>query len=186
MFVTTLTRAGSAMRLASRRVWRRQLRRDLIQHLEPVAKFVRVLMIIVAITLLAMTPDGLKPRQTTQPCRIPDPPLQVGATKPHPEADCFCAAMMTIAAQRPRIEPPDEDDDLAGPMLPLARRIAALERMLANPWPAIGRLARRTASIPRGHFSAPGPAASAPRAEPKIADPCPGPSPLPVQTESAS
>ena len=240
MFATTLSKAGSAMRLAFRRVWTPQQRRNLILHLEPVEKLVRVLMIIEAITLLVMTPQGLKLRQTTKPCAIPEPPPQVGTRKPHPEAGRIHAAMMTIAANRPRIDPrvaereareaeqkrmaaldvqrqrfedfdsralnghfnvihwtddpamrtapstlprslvlddltlstfnasarvtidpPDEDPegmwDLTGPMLPLARRIDALQRILANPWPAIRRLARRIASIPPGYFTAPWP-----------------------------
>jgi len=234
MFATTLAKAGSAMRLAFRRVWTPQQRRNLILHLEPVEKLVRVLMIIEAITLLVMTPQGLKLRQTTKPCAIPEPPPQVGTRKPHPEASRIHAAMMTIAANRPRIDPrvaereareaeqkrmaaldvqrqrfedfdsralnsqfnvihwthdpamrtapstlprawvlddhtlstmrvtidppcESDDDDLTGPMLPLARRIDALQRILANPWPAIRRLARRIASIPPGYFIAPWP-----------------------------
>ena len=105
MFATLTTRFGSAMRLACRRTWTPQQRRDLILHLEPVEKLVRVLMIVEAITLLVMTPLGLKLRQTTKPCRIPDPPPQVGTHKPHPEASRLRAAMMTIAAHQPRIDP---------------------------------------------------------------------------------
>ena len=236
MFATLTTRFGSAMRLAFRRAWTLQQRRDLILHLEPIEKLVRVLMIVEAITLLIMTPMGLKLRQTTKPCRIPDPPPQVGTRKPDPQADRIRAAMMTIAAHQPRIDPrvaereareaeqkrtaalalqrqrfedydpralnsqfhvihwthdpdariapstlprslilddvalgagrtpvsvsidpPNEDDDLTGPMLPLARRIAALARILANPAPAIRRLARRLAAISPSLFPAPWP-----------------------------
>ncbi len=239
MFATLTTRFGSAMRLACRRFYTLQQRRDLILHLEPVEKLVRVLMIMEAITLLVMTPQGLKLRQTTKPCAIPEPPPQVGTHKQHPEADRIAAAMMTIAAHRPRIDPrvaereareaeqkrlaalelpapalrrfrlqppstaaspsstgsttrrcaprhqscraasilddltlthstrsraspsirptKTEGRDLTGPLLHLARRIDALQRVIANPWPAIRRLARRIASIPREHFSAPWP-----------------------------
>jgi hypothetical protein len=236
MFSAISTKFGSAMRLACRRFYTLQQRRDLILHLEPVEKLVRVLMIIEAITLLVMTPLGLRLRQTTKACALPEPPPQVGARRPHPQADRVAAAMMTIATNRPRIDPrvaereareaeqrrlaalerqrqrfedfdpaalasrftvihwvhdpalrtapttlprglvlddltlgtfqpqarvsidpPNEDDDLTGPLLQLARRIDALERILANPWPAIQRLARRIASIPREHFPAPWP-----------------------------
>jgi len=87
MFSALTTRFGSAMRVAFRRFLTSQRRRDLILHLEPAEKLVRVLMIAEVITLLVMTPMGLKLRQTTRPCRIPDPPPQVGAHKPHPGCD---------------------------------------------------------------------------------------------------
>lgn len=103
MFATLTTRFGSAMHLACRRVLTPQQRRELILHLEPVEKLVRVLMIVEAITLLVMTPMGLELRQTTKTCRIPSPPPQVGTHKPHPEANCIHAAVMTIAAHQPRI-----------------------------------------------------------------------------------
>ena len=105
MFSALTTRFGSAMRVAFRRFLTSQQRRDLILHLEPAEKLVRVLIIAEAITLLVMTPMGLKLRQTTRPCRIPDPPPQVGAHKPHPDANRIQAAMMTIAAHQPRIDP---------------------------------------------------------------------------------
>ena len=105
MFSALTTRFGSAMRVAFRRFLTSQQRRDLILHLEPAEKLVRVLMIAEVITLLVMTPMGLKLRQTTRPCRIPDPPPQVGAHKPHPDANRIQAAMMTIAAHQPRIDP---------------------------------------------------------------------------------
>jgi hypothetical protein len=213
MFSALTTRFGSAMRLACRRFLTLQQRRYLILHIEPVERLVRVLMIVEAITLLVMTPMGLKLRQTTRPYRIPDPPLQVGAHKPHPEANRIQAAMMTIAAHQPRIDARVAEREaregtgarrspgVSAPALrqlrpsrsrqplhrhPLdsrprhahralkaaaqlnprrhhparilrasARRFAALQRVLANPWPAIRRLARRIAAIPREDFSAP-------------------------------
>jgi hypothetical protein len=200
MFSALTTRFGSAMRVAFRRFLSSQQRRDLILHLEPVEKLVRVLMIVEAITLLVTTPIGLKLRQTTKPCRIPDPPPQVGAHKPHPEANRVQAAMMTIAAHQPRIDPrvaerearekeqarvaalqlqrqrfDDYDpaaltsrfsvihwahdpamrtapstlprslilDDLTGPLLPLARRIASIPREhFEAPWPRRYRAVR--------------------------------------------
>ena len=59
MFSALTTRFGSAMRVAFRRFLSSQQRRDLILHLEPAEKLVRVLMIADAITLLVMTPMGL-------------------------------------------------------------------------------------------------------------------------------
>jgi hypothetical protein len=231
MFAVMLGKVGSAMQLAHRQTYAREQRRNLLLFLEPVEKLVRTLLCIEAITLLLMTPQGTKIRHTT-PQRVPDPPPQVGKSKPRPEASRIHAAMMTIAAHHPRIDPrvterelrerlaalearrthdlfdppplnghlnvirwvhdpqtriappvlpkglvlddhtldamrvsvdppgaaPDDaDGTFYGPMLAIARRIDALERVLANPLPAIRRLARRIASIPRAHLEAPWP-----------------------------
>lgn len=241
MLATLLAAFGSALRLACRPITSRERRADLLRHLEPVEKLTRCLLVIEAITLLLMTPWGVRLRHTTRPGPVPEAPLKVGARKPlaaPDEAERVRAAMMTIAANRPRIDPrvaerearekderrraalaeqrrlfeawdasaldgpfrvlhwvhdpgariepsrqpracvldddtlaavparasisldpPEdiEDDGLTGPLVGLARRIAALERVLADPGPAIRRLARRIAAIPRGHFRPPWP-----------------------------
>jgi hypothetical protein len=62
-----------------------------------------------------------------------------------------------IHTQRPRA-PETEDDDgwlETGPGLTIARRIAALQRVLDDPMPVIRRLARQLASMPREAFPEP-------------------------------
>jgi len=149
MFVVTPNKARSAMRLAFRRLWTLQQRRDFVLHLEPAERIIRVQMLLEAITLRVMAPQGLKLRQATRPCRGPDPPTQVGTHNRNPAADRVHAAMVTIAANRPRTDPSDEGEtDLTGPLLHLARRIAA---------------------VPGEDFQAPGPVGPAPSAGPMAA-----------------
>lgn len=100
LLADTIRTVGSAMTLACRQVFTRKQRRELILRLEPVEKIVRRLLCIEAITFLLMTPAGLKMRQTTQQVM---PALR---TAKKPDADTpVHAAMMTIAANRPRIDP---------------------------------------------------------------------------------
>lgn len=49
----------------------------------------------------------------------------------------------------------EDDDDLTGPALTLARRLEALRRVIETPEPSIRRLAARLASIPREYFPLP-------------------------------
>ncbi len=65
--------------------------------------------------------------------------------------------IVSPAASRRRADPPPHPAAHTGPAASLASRLDALARVLADPLPAIRRLAARIASVPRGCFEAPYP-----------------------------
>ena len=90
-----------------------------------------------------------------KPLREITPPRRVWATN----IDLTPGLTFLGPAPRPvaRVIDTDEDDAIlaTGPGLALARRIAALIRVLDNPWPTIRRLARQLACMPREAFAEP-------------------------------